>query len=129
MTDLTGVTPESWVCIDCGINTFPGCPDRREMERRYVTAAAKVLSATGEEMHVAELTVNEYCEVYTVRNSVWAAAGMEPMGGCLCVGCLEKRLRRRLTPKDFSRRHPFNSLPGTARLLERRDRDDEEAKP
>jgi hypothetical protein len=30
-------------------------------------------------------------------------------------------LAAELTPKDFPRRHPFNSLPGTDRLLERRD--------
>ena len=53
------------------------------------------------------------------RNTVWKAAGMEPMGGCLCVGCLEKRLGRRLRPKDFTR-HPFNTMPGTKRLTERR---------
>jgi len=49
------------------------------------------------------------------------------MGGCLCIGCLERRLGRRLTPKDFSRRHPFNKTPGTGRLIERRDLDDETA--
>jgi len=52
---------------------------------------------------------------------------MGPMGGCLCIGCLERRLGRRLTPKDFSRRHPFNKTPGTGRLIERRDLDDETA--
>jgi hypothetical protein len=121
VTDLTGFTPESWVCIDCGINTWPGCPSRIEMERRYDTAAPKTLTATGEELPIAEYTVTDLCEVYTVRSSVWAAAGMEPYGGCLCIGCLEKRLGRKLTPKDFMRRHPFNHMLGTARLLERRD--------
>ena len=43
--------------------------------------------------------MNEYCEVYAVRSSVWAAA--EPMGSCVCIGCLEKRLGRQLQPKDF----------------------------
>jgi hypothetical protein len=62
------------------------------------------------------------CEVYTVREKVWTAAGMEPEGGCLCVGCLEKRLGRALKPKDFERDHPFNVnfFPGTPRLLKRR---------
>jgi hypothetical protein len=40
-------------------------------------------------------------EWYMVRDSVWNAAGMETMGGCLCIGCLEERLGRRLTPEDF----------------------------
>jgi hypothetical protein len=31
--DLKGLTPESWCCVDCGINTFPGCQTRIEMER------------------------------------------------------------------------------------------------
>jgi hypothetical protein len=120
--DLKGVTPESWACIDCGINTFPGCPSRVEMERHYKTSAAsKTLSATGEKLPVASLGINEHCEVYTVRDSVWKAAGMEPMGGCLCIGCLEKRLGRRLTSKDFPRRDAFNATPGTEGLLERRD--------
>jgi len=87
-----------WACIDCGVNTFPGCPSKGEIERHF----------------------NEHCEVYHIHPSVWWAAGMEPMGGCLCIGCLEKRLGRRLRPRDFERRHPFNSLPGTERLIDRR---------
>jgi hypothetical protein len=121
-SDLTGLTPESWACVDCGINTFPGAPSRVEMERRWnALAAIKTLSATGEEPAVASLTIDEHCEVYTVRDSVWKAAGMEPMGGCLCIGCLEKRLDRKLRPKDFPRRHPFNRVPGTERLIDRRE--------
>ena len=46
-------------------------------------------------------------------------AGMEPYGGCLCIGCLEKRIGRVLAPRDFPD-HPFRLLPGTKRLLERR---------
>jgi hypothetical protein len=119
--DLTGLTPESWACIDCGINTFPGCPSRVEIERRCnALAVIKLLSATGEEPAIATLTFNEHCEVYTVRDSVWEAAGMEPMGGCLCIGCLEKRLGRKLRSRDFLRRHPFNRVPGTERLIDRR---------
>ena len=57
-----------------------------------------------------------------VKPAVWKAAGMDDFsGGCLCVGCLEKRLGRILNPKDFLRNHPFNSMPGTKRLLARRD--------
>jgi len=69
--NLKGVTPESWACIDCGINTWPGFPTRVEIERRYKTSAAsKTLSATGEAPPLASLTVNEHCEVYMVRDSV-----------------------------------------------------------
>jgi|SRR5262245_42339514 len=95
------------------------------MERRYRTWTA-INRLSGENPSIAEFIPDEHCEVYMVRDSVWKAAGMEPMGGCLCIGCLEKRLGRTLTPKDFPRRHPLNSLPGTERLIERQDLDDEE---
>jgi hypothetical protein len=61
-------------------------------------------------------------EVYTVRARVWEQSGMEPMGGCLCIGYLERRLGRRLRPKDFQRGDAFNRIPGTARLLNRQKR-------
>jgi hypothetical protein len=38
-------------------------------------------------------------ESFTVHDEVWAAAGMGR--GHLCVGCLEDRLGRQLTPADF----------------------------
>lgn len=50
-------------------------------------------------------------EHYMVTAEVWAAAGMPPPkirmqyesdGDFLCIGCLEKRLGRILTPADFS---------------------------
>ena len=41
-------------------------------------------------------------EYYMVHDNVWKAAGMEPEGGCLCIGCLEERLGRMLTPDDFT---------------------------
>ena len=42
-----------------------------------------------------------------VKNSVWKAAGMaaekpDTRSGFLCIGCLEKRLGRNLTPADFT---------------------------
>jgi hypothetical protein len=111
--DLKGSTPESWCCVDCGINTLPGCPSRIEMEQHF---NGKVLK-----LEPTKVTVqyNEHCEVYMVRDSVWKAAGVEEMGGCLCVGCLEQRIGRKLRPRDFTR-HPFNSMPGTERLMQRR---------
>jgi hypothetical protein len=119
MTDLRGTTSESWLCIDCGINTAPGYPTRVEMERLYNTAVA-IEALTGTAPPVCNMRIDEHCEIYMVRDAVWKAAGMQPMGGCICIGCLEQRLGRRLRPKDFPR-HPFNSLPGTARLIERRE--------
>jgi hypothetical protein len=68
----------------------------------------------------AKFRVNNKSEVYTVADAVWAAAGMEPYGGCLCIGCLEERLSRKLKPWDFKIESGFNSAPGTPRLLKRR---------
>jgi len=50
---------------------------------------------------------------------------METEGGCLCIGCLEQRLGRTLTSRDFVRRDPFAAVPNTVRLLDRRQADDE----
>jgi hypothetical protein len=41
-------------------------------------------------------------EDYILRDPVWAATGLEPDGGMLCVDCVETRLGRRLQPEDFS---------------------------
>jgi hypothetical protein len=108
--DLRGKIPESWACIDCRINTAPGCLNRAQMEQ--------ALAADWNDQGV-QLNINERSEIYTVKPAVWKAAGMEEMAGCLCIGCLEKRIGRTLVPKDFMR-HEFNSLPGTKRSLERR---------
>jgi hypothetical protein len=100
---------ESWICVDCGANTAPGFPNGRRTRQ--------LMELNGR----ATISFNSDSEVYYVRDHVWKKAGMAPFGGCLCIGCLEKRLGRRLKPKDFSE-HIFNRMPGTARLLERRAR-------
>jgi hypothetical protein len=66
-------------------------------------------------------TYSELTEIYSVKPAVWKAAGMELLGGCLCIGCLEKRLGRTLTARDFLRDDPLNRTLGTERLLARRD--------
>jgi hypothetical protein len=109
--DLKGVAPESWCCIDCDINTAPGMSTRAELQKAFYA---------GELEQGIKQTIDDKSEVYTVRNAVWKAAGMEPWGGCLCIGCLEKRYGRKLRPKDFARAHPFNVLFGTPRLMRRR---------
>jgi hypothetical protein len=108
--NLEGLTPESWCCIDCGVNTAPGYPTRVEMEEAFGKGAKSVA-----------LHFSDESEVYRVYAHVWKAAGVEDMGGCLCIGCLEKRIGRELKPEDFDPDHPFNSgLPGTKRLQRRR---------
>jgi hypothetical protein len=110
--DLRGKGAESWACVDCGVNTNPGSLNRVEMEQAF----ARDWNNQG-----VQVTYSKSSEVYIVEPAVWKAAGMEPMGGCLCIGCLEKRLGRKLTRKDFVRNHPLNKLPGSKRLLRRRD--------
>src|SRR5262249_45165309 len=96
-----------WLCVDCGINTAPGVPDG--------LTAIRELNATGESLQ----TIGPDTEMYMVRAAVWKKAGMDVFDGCLCFGCLERRIGRRLKPKDFID-HPFNVLPCTERLMKRR---------
>lgn len=107
-----GMVPETWACTDCGINTHPGGHGRKRLEQ---------LLALDWNNQGVEVAYGEHTEVYMVKSAIWKAAGMTDMGGCLCIGCLEKRIGRTLTPKDFDRKHPFHALPGTARLRSRRD--------
>jgi hypothetical protein len=109
--DLKDKQPESWNCVDCGVNTAPGNLNRAELEKAF----AADITDQG-----VQWCVGPDSEMYMVRDRVWMAALMNPMGGCLCIGCLEKRIGRRLKPKDFARHHPFNSLPATERLMKRR---------
>jgi hypothetical protein len=113
--DLKGKAPESWLCVDCGVNTAPGCLNRLEMEAAF-------LALKPWEKRQVEQSITSGSEVYTVRHAVWKASGMKPDGGCLCVGCLEQRLGRKLMPEDFPDDYSFNSptMPGTERLLSRR---------
>jgi hypothetical protein len=99
---------ESWLCVDCGINTAPGIPDGPTTRWRL------------EFFGSCETRYNQFTEVYRVRDKVWKRAGMKPRGGCLCIGCLEKRLGRRLNYRDFDPDDVLNRLPGTERLLDRR---------
>lgn len=105
--DVSGDSgPESHDCVDCGVNTCPGAPPRESAKMLMDTCGSFPITYTDE------------CEVYIVNESVWKQAGMEPSGGCLCIGCLERRIHRKLTPQDFPE-HPFKSVPGTPRLRSR----------
>lgn len=52
-------------------------------------------------------------ESYIVRNKVWEQAGMAWDGGFLHLTCLEKRLGRKLTVKDFLARFKGHKPNGT----------------
>lgn len=48
------------------------------------------------------VNIGEIAEYYMVHDHIWAEAGMTSNGGMLCIGCLESRLDRDLTPSDFT---------------------------
>ena len=77
---------------------------------------AKPGSAAWIDWHCADCERSIQNERYVVRNTVWKKAG--DVSGRLCVGCIEKRLGRKLTPKDFPRT-PLNDGTGSRRLLNR----------
>jgi hypothetical protein len=104
---ITTIDETDYRCVDCGDNTFPSRPPPELQEH--------ILRRDGE----VTVPFTAACEVFIVRNFVWKRAGMKPWGGCLCIGCLENRIGRRLKPKDFPN-HVFNTMPGTARLRSRR---------
>jgi hypothetical protein len=79
--NLEGKVPESWACIDCGVNTAPRLLNREQMEQDF--AVIRIEQSHGQ-------SVDELSEVYTLKSKIWKAAGILPMGGCLCIGCLER---------------------------------------
>ena len=112
--NLKGVVVESWCCIDCGVNTAPGCSTRADIEAEWNNVARN-------DEQVGTMHFCTESEIYMVRKSVWKRANMDGWGGCLCIGCLENRIGRKLKPKDFPAdafNHP--DLPCTDRLRDRR---------
>jgi hypothetical protein len=45
-------------------------------------------------------------QYYSVVDDVWAASGLAPNGGMLCLACLEGRIGRPLTKEDFTALYP-----------------------
>ncbi|MBR1172982.1 hypothetical protein JQ617_03355 [Bradyrhizobium sp. KB893862 SZCCT0404] len=114
-----GKAPESWVCVDCNVNTAPGLWTREQIDRAFgLDGSAAIRTATHDKV---DQYFDDRSEVYMVTARVWAKAGMSSMGGCLCVGCLETRIGRTLRPRDFMK-HELNTVLGSARLLSRRSR-------
>jgi hypothetical protein len=109
LPSLVGRISESHLCVDCGVNTAPGTQDRKGAEIALLLRGS------------SDVVFGSDTEVYIVTDEVWKASGLEGWGGCLCIGCLEKRIGRRLKPADFPD-HPFNKMPGSKRLLKRRGR-------
>jgi hypothetical protein len=59
--------------------------------------------------------INEY---YMLHNAVWQEAHPAD-DGMLCIGCVEERLGRRLTPGDFRLDCPCNDWTRSARFQQR----------
>jgi hypothetical protein len=49
---------------------------------------------------------NKSGEYYMVRDEVWAASGITPHGGMLCLRCLERRIGREINIEDFTAQCP-----------------------
>lgn len=49
-----------------------------------------------------QVNTSDLGEYYMVSDAIWAATGLDDDGGMLCIGCLESRIGRKLTPADFS---------------------------
>lgn len=65
------------------------------------------------------VNTNTTGEYYMVDDDIWAAAGLDPEGGMLCVADLEKRIGRRLMAADFTT-VPIN-VPGLVPWIEHSD--------
>ena len=111
MMDLKGVMPESWCCVDCGINTAPGFKNRAQAEQAFaVDLEQSRLHAESQRVH---------------RGLHHQGKGLAGRGHGSDGRLPVHRLPRSGSdgswwPRNFVRKHPFNSLPGTARLLSRR---------
>ena len=106
---VKATTPEFWSPVHFGVNTAPGFLDRKQTEI--------AIAIYGK----AEISYTDELEVYMVTEKGWRMTGKsKAWAKNRVIGCLEKRIGRRLKP-DFPD-HAFNSpdLPATRRLLKRR---------
>lgn len=70
------------------INKLEERKERREERRRLMLC---------EDCGVNTFDIDEY---YMVKDEIWFSV-CDDVYGMLCIGCLEERLGRRLTPTDF----------------------------
>lgn len=49
------------------------------------------------------VNIFEIKEYYMVSDACWKRSGMKPRGGFLCIGCLEKRLGKKLKSYNFKK--------------------------
>lgn len=60
-------------------------------------------------------------EYYMVKHSIWKLTGIRGWGKMLCIGCLERRIKRKLVRNDFLLGLPINQdyKNMSSRLLDR----------
>ena len=72
--------------------------------RDFTTATGAVVqfrwSSTERDFRCHDCGYDTWDETYKVHDDVWSSAGQPD--GRLCIGCIENRLRRMLTPDDFA---------------------------
>ncbi len=63
-----GKVSESWLCVDCGVNTGPGIKTRKEMDVAMTIHGEVIQTLTPDQ------------EIYLVTDEVWKATGLEGWG-------------------------------------------------
>jgi hypothetical protein len=58
-------------------------------------------------------------EYYMVHDAVWLQTGLAKFEGMLCIGCLERRIGRKLCRDDFTN-YPINTDGGHSERLTNR---------
>jgi hypothetical protein len=66
---FVGVIPDSYICVDCGVDTWPGHTTTAEVEQ-----SMRAAKAAGKEWRGAKLTFTLETEVYYVHPHVWKAS-------------------------------------------------------
>lgn len=99
------------------------------MERDYMKQIYHTMHGADECFHwncfdcgISTCTFHGIAEYYVVQDYVWHVACRGSGSGMLCIGCLEKRLERELSPNDFKNikvNHLCEPIKRSLRLSER----------
>jgi hypothetical protein len=113
-------------------------PERRYLADRWTESLGQIQELMDETVECLDVQIEAEEEFergcadcgrkddwYTVHNRVWAKAGLDPDALC-CLGCLEKRLGRPLTIRDFPtvmiNRHIYAGAGQLRKVTEREER-------
>jgi hypothetical protein len=110
-----GAIPESWNCVDCGVNTAPGLYGRAMME-----AAIAAIGVAAWEREGVEQTYDDQTEVYTVREAIWKRPAWIPMA-VACASAVWSSDSVAQT-QGFPPGRCIHQVPTTPRLIERQGR-------